>query len=204
MSDRKCRPPADPGRRRFLALPLIAILAASPAWSAERYSLDQKVASIAFSVSHLGLFSSQGRFRRFDASLLLDIRHPERTRVSVAVDAASVDMPWQEGAAMLRSTDFFDVRQYPWIRFTSTSVEAVAPDRYVVRGRLALRGVTQPLVLHATLADPDQQAGVADFVATGTLQRSAFGMTADAPLISDTVRITIDARIRLAGTVHAG
>jgi polyisoprenoid-binding protein YceI len=187
---------------------LAAFLAVAPACSEELYSLDQRFGGIAFSVSHLGLFSSQGQFRRFGASLLLDARHPERTRISVDVDATSVDMPWQEGTAMVRSPDFFDVQRYPKVRFTSTSVETVAPDRYVVRGRIEIRGVTQPLVLHARMVgrhpDPARGAEVADFVVTGTLRRSAFGMTADRAFISDKVDITISARIQLGEMFHAG
>ncbi len=106
----------------------------------EPYSLDQRFGTIAFSVSHLGLFSLRGEFRRFDARLVLGAGHLDRTRISVVVDAASVDMPWQEAAEMLRGPDFFDVKRYPESRFTSTSVDTVPPDHYVVHGLIEIRG----------------------------------------------------------------
>jgi hypothetical protein len=46
------------------------------------------------------------------------------------------------------------------------------------------------------------RAEVAEFVVTGTLQRSAFGMTADRELISDKVVITINAPVQLSETFH--
>jgi hypothetical protein len=68
---------------------LAAYLAGIPVRAAAEYSLNQNFGSIAFSVSHLGLFSSQGEFRRFDAKLDFDDMHPERTHIVVDVDAAS-------------------------------------------------------------------------------------------------------------------
>ena len=178
-----------------------AYLGGVPVRAAQEYSLNQNFGSIAFSVSLLGLFSSQGEFRRFHAKLDFDDMHPEWTRIAVDVDAASVDMPWQQGVVMLRSADFFDVLHYPEIRFISMSVTTEGPGLYAVRGLLELRGVTRPLILHARLvgrhADPARRRDVAEFEVTGMLQRSAFGMNADEAFISDKVHISIRARIAL-------
>lgn len=178
-----------------------------PAAAKGLYALDQHVGTIAFSVGHLGLFSSHGEFRRFTATLALDRVHPERTTIAVDVDARSIDMAWQDGAEKLRSAPYFDVRDYPDVRFTSASVAPDGPDRYAIRGRIEIRGVTQPLTLEAKLVGHRVVAGqdnqTADFVVTGHLKRSAFGMTADPLFISDNVDITIDAHIKL-GPLGAG
>ena len=81
---------------------------APPLVPGELCSLDERFGAIAFSVSHLGLFSSRGEFRRLDARLALDASHPERTRISVVVDT-----PWQEAAEMLRGPGFLDVQRHP-------------------------------------------------------------------------------------------
>jgi polyisoprenoid-binding protein YceI len=192
----------------FCVLSFASFLTITPALAANVYSFDQKFGSIGFSVSHLGLFSSQGRFLEFNAHLLLDANHPQSARISVVVNAASIDMPWREGAALLRSPDFFDVQRYPDVRFTSTSVDVVAPDRYVVHGLVEIRGITQPLVLRARLLrrQLDVRTGteIADLVVDGAVHRSRFGMTADEAFISDTVKITIDARIQLSAIANAG
>jgi polyisoprenoid-binding protein YceI len=143
-------------RRVFLAVPLTAFLAVGSARSEESYSINPTYGSIVFSVSHLGLFSSQGQFRHFHGSLLLDGSHPEWTRISVAVDAASADMPSQDETAMLQSPDFFDVLKHPDVHFKSTSVKPVAPNRYVVHGQIEIRGITEPLILNAKLVGRHQ------------------------------------------------
>lgn len=168
------------------------------------YRIDQHYGGIEFTVEHLGLFTSHGMFDRFNGRLVVDPAHPERTRLDVDVDAGSVSMPWQDAVTMLRSADFFDVKAYPDIHYVSTAVRQLGPDHYRIVGTLRIRGVTRPQTLDATLLDQDagtaDAAKVADFVVSGTLKRSAFGMVADRVFISDTVRLRILARIVLTRT----
>lgn len=165
------------------------------------YKIDQHYGGIEFTVRNLGLFSSHGVFDRFVGRLIIDPVHPDRTRIDVHVEAASVSMPWDGGVDMLRSADFFDVGKYPEISFTSTAVEQMGPDHFRVLGQLRIRGVAQPQTLDATLVDrhldPARGADVADFVVSGELKRSQFGMVADRDFISDTVGLRIHARIVL-------
>jgi len=59
------------GRTVLLSLMLSAGAANAGSTGADRqFSLDQRFGSIDFSVRHLGLFSSQGEFRRFEAHLV--------------------------------------------------------------------------------------------------------------------------------------
>jgi polyisoprenoid-binding protein YceI len=188
---------------------LLALLGAVHGADAqERYILDQHFGSIGFSVSHLGLFSSQGEFRRFEARLVLDAAHPDRTQISVTVNAASLSMPWRAAAEMLRSDDFFNVQQYPYIRFTSTSVSISGHDRYAIRGTLQIRGVKRPLTLMARLIgenpNSDHHDDIGDFIVTGSLDRAAFGMRTDEAFISNLVDLVIKARLALPTTSHAG
>ena len=198
-------------RRAAAVLGMLALLlggGAATARAAETYAIDQNFADIGFKVRHLGLFSSAGTFHRFTGRITIDEAHPENTRVAVVIATASVAMAWQNAAEMLRSPPYFDVARYPDARFTSTRVIPHGRDRYDVEGLLELRGVTQPVVLHAALVDqrPSDVAGqqIADFVVTGRLLRSMFGMTANPAFISDRVDLRIDARVRLDAAARAG
>lgn len=191
-----------------------ALLALSLAWpgpparAADTYAIDQRFGDIQFKVRHLGLFSSEGTFRRFTGQLTIDESHPERTRISVDIETGSVAMAWQAAAEMLRSTPYFDVAQYPDARFTSTRVVPTGGGSYRIDGLLQIRGITQPVMLHAALVGRHAAAtpGVefADFVVTGLLRRSMFGMTANEDFISDRVDLRIDARVKLDAAAHDG
>ena len=190
---------------------LSGVLAAGPAFAGagvdEVFSLDQRFSSIDFSVRNLGLFASEGVFRRFETRLVLNNSHPERTKISVAVDAGSVDMPWHQAAEMLRSADFFDVQRYPEVRYQSSSVQELAPGHFTIRGLIQIKGVTQPLTLYAVLTKQSQDLSnhsqIDDFVVHASLRRSAFGMTADKMFISDNVNIIIKARLKLPEAFNA-
>jgi len=188
------------------------VLAAGPTYAGspgvdEMFSLDQRFSSIDFSVRNLGLFASEGAFRRFETRLVLNNSHPDRTKISVAVDAGSVDMPWHQAADMLRSADFFDVQRYPEVRYQSSSVQELAPGHFTIRGLIQIRGVTQPLTLYADLTKQSQDLSnhsqIDDFVVHASLRRSAFGMTADKMFISDNVNIIIKARLKLPEAFNA-
>ncbi len=167
--------------------------------TATLYRIDQRYGTVEFSVGILGLFDVQGRFPRFEGDLLLDLDHPERSHIDVTIDASAAEMPQQDQTDLLRSDAYFDTAHHPTERFTSTSIQALSPTQYVIHGTLRIRGVTQPQDLDATLRDRrvDQGRGVevADFVVRGELRRSAFGMVADRPMLSDTVKL--DIRIHL-------
>src|SRR5208283_2347638 len=146
------------GSMRAAIVGLIALLVAGagavPSARAQRlYSIDQHFGGIEFTVGHMGLFTSHGVFDRFMGRLIIDPRHPENTRIDVKVEAGSVSMPWDEGAAMLRSADFFDALRYPEIRFESTAVEALGHDHYRILGQLRIRGVTHAQTFDALLVD---------------------------------------------------
>ncbi len=183
-------------RKMRLVLWMVACLAAvPPGQAATFYRIDQRFGAMGFSVGILGMFDVQGRFPRFEGELLLDLDQPERSRVDVAIDARAVEMPLQDQVDLLRSEAYFDVARHPTERFVSTSIQALSPTHYVIHGTLRIRGIAQLQDLDATVRDRrvDQARGVevADFVIRGEVRRSAFGMVADRPMVSDTVRLDI-------------
>ena len=188
-------------RAALFGLSLGLVLLAGSARGEGLYELNQRFGSIGFSVNHLGLFSSEGSFQRFDCSLDLDVGRPERSRIDVKIDARSVAMSDRSAVEKLLSHDFFDVQDYPSISFHSTGIEPVGSSRYVIRGMLGLRGVERPQAFDAVLigrsTDPTTGYETADFDVTGKLKRSDFGMNSDRIFISDTVALIIHMRIGL-------
>ena len=182
----------------FLLLSLVLTQLAS---AQDTYALDPQHARIGFSVSHMGLFTSEGNFRRFDSQLAIDTANPAHTRITVRIDAASASMTLAEGEDMLRSPAYFDVAQYPDIRFRSTAISARSPTEYAILGELQMRGVTRPVTLTAKLVNRQRNAAntleTVDFVVTGTVQRSAFGMVADPSFVADDITLNILARLQL-------
>ncbi len=173
-----------------------------------RYRIDQRYGAIEFSVGSLGLFSTEGRFARFAGDLLLDPQDPAKTRVDVAIDLGSVEMPLPNEAAMLRSAAYFDTARYPQARFDSARVQGISPDHFRVSGTLQMRGVRNPIDLDAVVTDrhfdPARNVEVADFDVTGRLRRSEFGMRADGIMVSDVVKLHIHIHITVPAAPKTG
>lgn len=187
--------------RYLAARAILAALAlqTTAARATDIFSLDQTNGSIRFSVDHFGSFTSEGRFPRFSGRLVIDRARPEATTIDVMADAASVTIPWPDGAALLRGPEFFDAGRFQSIRFTSGSITPIDASHFRIIGTLEIRGIRHPLTLEAMLRKRVAEQGreSADFSVTGVLSRAAYGMTTQSVMISDQVRLLIDARIAL-------
>ena len=202
---------ASPQRRvgRLVALALAACCALAPAaGAASQYRIDQRFGTIDFAIGVLGMFSIDGRFPRFAGDLLLDVEQPQRSSIDVTVETGALEMPVPEQVELLRSEPYFDAARHPTARFVSRAVEPLSPAHYAIRGALTLRGITRPLDLEAMLEgrrhDPARKAEIADFVVTGALRRSEFGMVADRPMLSDEVKLTIRIRLEIGAEGRGG
>lgn len=156
-----------------LALPVLAT--AEPM----EYSLDRGHSRVFFDVDHQGYSMMRGMFRDFDGSLMYDADDPSASTVSVNIDSASVDMYHDGLNDHLKNADFFDVETHPSLMFESTSVEDLGDGQLRVNGNLTLLGQSHPVTLDAVHNQMGQVRGGATkvgFSATGSLDRTAYGM----------------------------
>jgi polyisoprenoid-binding protein YceI len=169
----------------------------SPILAADTYHLEKTHVDLLFAINHAGFTEKHGSFRELDATLNYDADKPDNSEVTVTVKTDSVDTGNPARDADLKSEKFFDVAKYPEMRFVSTKVTREADQSLRIEGQLTLHGVTKPLTLHAKLnkaaPNPFDKRPTLGFSASGSLQRSDYGMSTYVPVIGDTVTITIDA-----------
>ncbi|MGQ0455657.1 MAG: YceI family protein [Hyphomicrobium sp.] len=140
-------------KTRFAPLAaLAALVAISLPASAADYVIDTKGAhaSINFRVKHLGFSWLVGRFDTFSGNFSFDDKNPAASKVSVEIDAASVNSNHAERDKHLRGEDFLDVAKFPKATFESTKVTASGPDKATIVGNLTLHGVTKEVTIDAT------------------------------------------------------
>ena len=161
------------------------------------FHLDQTHAALLFRIDHLGYSDFIGRFGSFDARLSGDPLRPADARVSAVIDIASLDIANPAFADELTGPGWFDAGRYPQAFFVSESIEITGPDSAVILGQLTLRNITRPIKLEAKLNgsayDRLRRGDVAGFSATTTLNRSEFGIDRFSGLVTDLVRIEIEA-----------
>ncbi|WP_068316844.1 YceI family protein [Polycladidibacter hongkongensis] len=175
-----------------------ATLVATTAFAAPvEYAFDKSHSNIAFSYNHLGYSITDGRFKEWDGTLIIDEDAPENSSVEVTIDMNSLDTFWEKRDAHIKSGDFLDVANFPEATFKSTKVEKVSDDALAVTGDLTIHGVTKPVVLdvkvHKIAEHPMAKKRAAGFAATTSILRSEFGVSAFIPNVGDEITISIQA-----------
>ena len=99
------------------------------------WSFDTSHSSIGFSVRHLMISKVRGHFNQWGGTFDYDEEDATRSKLSVRIDATSIDTRDEKRDAHLRSPDFFDVEKFPALTFESTQVERDGDD-FVVTGDL--------------------------------------------------------------------
>jgi polyisoprenoid-binding protein YceI len=111
------------------------------------YRLDPAHSRIGFVARHAMITKVRGAFNDVAGTGFFDADDPSRSRLEVTIQAASIDTRHADRDAHLRSNDFFDMDNYPEIRFVSTAVEPVDEDTYRVTGDLTIKDVTRPVTV---------------------------------------------------------
>jgi polyisoprenoid-binding protein YceI len=146
--------------------------------AAGRYELDPSHSHVGFSVRHLMVSKTKGRFADVLATIVI-AEDPLRSSVEVEIPVASVDTRDETRDGHLRSADFFDAENHPTVRFRSTKVTPVGKG-WTVDGELTVRGVTLPVPLEVVCEggarDPWGSSRIG-FTAHAEVDREAFGLT---------------------------
>jgi polyisoprenoid-binding protein YceI len=189
---------------RIIALVLLGFGLTHTALAAPRdYDFDMSHSRIFFDVDHRGYSTMLGRFADFDGTFRFDAENPAASSLDITIDAASVDMFHEGLNDHLKNADFFNVTEYPTMRFVSERVEAVDENRFTVHGRFTMLGQTHPQSFDVVLNQTGQNrsgAPMAGFTATGTLDRTKYGMGYGAPVVGAQVSFRIEIEASAAST----
>lgn len=186
---------------RSLAAPVLAVLigtlSAAAFGAPQTFALDPAHTQVRINWNHAGFSNPGASFDVSAGTLVWDAEDPTRSSVSVSIPTASVDTRVPALDEIFKA-QYFDAAAHPTITFESRRVERLAESgRYRIEGELTVRGVTRPVTLDARLngsgKHPLMDAPAIGFDATGSVERSAFGMDAYVPVISDAVEIHITA-----------
>ena len=142
------------------------------------YQIDPGHTSAQFQISHLGFSHLVGRFNQLQGTIVLDPKG--KSSVEVTIQANSIDTNHKKRDDHLRGPDFFNVKQFPVLKFVSDKVtfnDKGEPTE--ITGKLSLHGKTNPvkLTVKAVGAGKDPWGGYrAGYDASTTIKRADYGM----------------------------
>lgn len=181
-----------------IAAAILSIGAAAPAAAAD-FKLDPDHTMAVFVVNHLGYSNMIGRFNDVSGTFSFDPATPEKAKISMAIDTASVDTDHKRRDDHLRGPDFFNAQEFPQMTFESTKVEVTGERTGKVTGDLTLLGVTKPVTLDVTFnkmephpLPPYNKVLTAGFSVRGSIKRSDFGMTYFLPAVGDEIQLMLE------------
>ena len=182
----------------------LLIAAGPPAASAQSISwrIDPLHSSVQFSVRHMMISTVRGQFAGVKGQVVYDPANPGKSSVEATIDSSTVNTGEPKRDTDLKTPEFFDVKQYPVMKFKSTGVDVAAGGKLKVTGMLTINAVSRQVVLDvdgptAPIRDPQgrEKVGVS---ATTKISRKEFGilynpvMETGGVAVSDEVSIVLD------------
>ncbi|ODV42180.1 hypothetical protein AWV79_29270 [Cupriavidus sp. UYMMa02A] len=167
---------------------------AQPAEQPGQYLLEPQRSSVTFAVDAFSHSQIKMRFHRMNAQLEPAHGDLDSGRVTVTIDAASLETRPRFLSPIIRGGGMLDVARYPEIRFVSTRLVRTGEGNGWLLGDLTICGITRPVRLLVTPVGADGNPwhdGTLAFSAAGEVSRREFGLSAWSPTVSDTVHMNI-------------
>lgn len=172
--------------------------------STQPWKIDTSHTSAQFAVRHLMISTVKGWFSDIDGTVVYDPKQPENVDIDVRIPVATITTRDEKRDAHLKSPDFFDAENHPWMTFKGKRIVGGMKGKFTLIGDLTIRGVTREIQLAVTHegsgTDPwgNERMG---FSATGRVNRQDYGLKwnvaleAGGVLVGDDVKISLDVEI---------
>ena len=143
------------------------------------WGFDGSHAKVGFSISHFGISETEGKFTRFNGTVLSERPDFSDAKINFSIEVASINTEDAKRDEHLRSADFFDVAKYPSISFNSHSLVPAGKNKYKLTGSFTMHGITRDITLDVlykgTVVDPYKNTK-AGFKITGAIDRTKYGL----------------------------
>ncbi len=166
------------GGKSALTIAVFAFVSAALSFSgsgkayASEWSVDPQKSTITFEAAGSG-YNAKGTFADYKAEIEFDPDTPADTSVKVLINVASAGTGTADVDDALKSADFFNPKQFPTAQFAARGAEPGGDGKYVLNGRLTLKGVTKPIALPFSI---DIQSGTATIAGETKIDRLDFGI----------------------------
>jgi polyisoprenoid-binding protein YceI len=133
-----------------------------------------------------------GKFKKWDATFTFASPAAESGIIDIKIYADSVDTGSGMKDDKLKSKDFFNAKDDPYITFHSTKVVQTSPTTFDVQGKFTIRGVSKDETLTLTLDPKEKGTGNGHIKGTMAFDRKEFGMNSGIPFIKIADRVEVD------------
>lgn len=165
----------------------------------KKWTVDTAHSEIGFSVKHMMISKVKGSFTSYEAIVEANEEDLQGALIDFKIDVASINTNNTDRDNHLRSADFFDAEQFPYITFKANDI--VKKDgEYELTGDLTMKGVTRPATFEVEYGGKGTNPWGVEVVAfnvEGKVNRKNFGLTWNQALETGGVMVGEDIKITL-------
>lgn len=153
------------------------------------YEVDVEKSQIEFKVKHLGVLNVEGSFKNFEGSLVFSDN--KLIEVKSEIKATSIDTNDEKRDETLKDSVYFNVDQFPIIRFISSSIDHSEQSKSI-RGTLKIKDVERSIEFPFQLVQSID--GNNSLIVDTTIRRKDFGLEFGAmdALVGNKVKVRVE------------
>lgn len=187
---------------KYIVTTMALMFMVTTAYAETTWQVAPGRSSVNFKVKHLLFSHVDGRFKKFEGSMVTPSEDLSGAQLEATIHTGSIYTGNQDRDKHLNSVEFFSSDIFPKITFKSKKFVRTDAETYKILGELTIRGVTKPVVLTAkyegqkTLKNGKQRL---DFVAAGEVNRfdydlkwNEFMESGGGAIVGDMVEIELD------------
>ncbi|WP_127019720.1 YceI family protein [Flagellimonas beolgyonensis] len=162
------------------------------------WKVDPSHSTIGFSIDHLVVSETVGAFKDYTLQVVANKQDFSDAKIDLVIQANSIDTHDPKRDEHLRSSDFFNVEEFPKITFSADGFDISDKKTYKLIGTLQMHGVTKQITLNAKFGGivKDPWGGTrAGLKIWGELDRYDFGLKYNSLLEAGGLSIGREVRI---------
>lgn len=162
------------------------------------WKVDPSHSTIGFSIDHLVVSETVGAFKDYTLQVVANKQDFSDAKIDMVIQASSIDTHDPKRDEHLRSSDFFNVEEFPKITFSADGFNISDKKTYKLTGTLQMHGVTKQITLNAKFGGivKDPWGGTrAGLKIWGELDRYDFGLKYNSLLEAGGLSIGREVRI---------
>ena len=189
---------------KYIFVTLISLIVAIHSVSYARktfFEVDQKESKVGFMVKHKITKDVYGGFRNVEGNVTFDEEQNSIINVEAKIDVNSIDTGNSKRDRHLKSPDFFDANNFPFISFVSSDVKKLENGKFIVTGLLTMRGITKNITLRGERKKNINNNMV--FSAESLIDRQDFEISWNRPfqkiagmMVSNEVKILLNIKVK--------
>jgi polyisoprenoid-binding protein YceI len=181
-------------RLAFLCLLVSAMLPSVSRAQVPVFTITPEESDVKFFVK--ASVAIDGKFKKWEATLTFSSTDATSGVLDIKIYADSVDTGSGMKDDKLKSKDFFNAKDDPYITFHSTKVAQTSPTNFDVQGTFTIRGVSKPETLTLTIDPKSKGTGNGHVTGTMAFDRKEFGMNSGIPFIKIADRVEVDVALQ--------